>query len=219
MAEILPESTECISYGIPAFKHNGIVVGGFAAAKKHCSYYPFSGSTLKTLGKILVEFDQTKSALHFPLDKPLSKKIVKMLVLTRIAEIQTKKQKSKSIKPGGVDEYIAKCPKEIQGKLREMRAAIREVAPDSVETVSYFDMPGYSYEGYDYNGMFAWFSFKAPFVRLHILPEALANHKTELEKYAKTKAVVSFPAEGRISKALVKKLVKSSLKAMRGLRK
>jgi uncharacterized protein YdhG (YjbR/CyaY superfamily) len=129
------------------------------------------------------------------------------------------RRKSNKIKPGGVDKYIAECPKEIQNKLREMRAAIREVAPDSVETVSYFDMPGYSYEGYDYNGMFAWFSFKATFVRLHVRPEALANHRKELEEYAKTKAIVSFPAEGRIPKALVKKLVKSSLKAMMGLRK
>lgn len=123
-------------------------------------------------------------------------------------------KKSNTIKPGGVDEYIADCPKEVQDKLREMRAAIREVAPDSVETVSYFDMPGYSYEGFDYNGMFAWFSFKSPYVRLHVRPEALAVHKSELEKYTKTKAIVSFPAEGRIPKSLVKKLVRSSVKAM-----
>jgi uncharacterized protein YdhG (YjbR/CyaY superfamily) len=129
------------------------------------------------------------------------------------------KRKSRTIKPGGVDEYIAACPMEMQEKLRDMRVAILEVAPDSVETVSYFDMPGYSYEGYVYNGMFAWFSFKAPFVRLHVYPEALANHEKELGKYARTKAIVSFPAEGRIPKTLVKKLVKSSLKAMMGQRK
>ena len=219
MAEILPESTECMSYGMPAFKYNGAVIGGFAAAKKHCSYYPFSGSTLKTLGKLLNKFEQTKGALHFPLDKPLNRKIVKLLVATRIAEIQPKRQKSRTIKPGGVDQYIIECPKEIRDQLREMRSAIREIAPDSVETVSYFDMPGYSYKGYDYNGMFAWFSFKAPFVRLHVRPEALANHEKELKKYTKTKAVVSFPAEGRIPRALVKKLVKSSLNAMMSKRK
>jgi len=129
------------------------------------------------------------------------------------------RMKSKTIKPGGVDEYIAECPKEVQGKLRDMRAAIREVAPDSIETVSYFDMPGYSYDGYDYNGMFAWFSFKAPFVRLHVRPSALLEHKKELEGYANTKAVVSFPADGKVPKALVKKLVKSSVKAMKDMAK
>jgi uncharacterized protein YdhG (YjbR/CyaY superfamily) len=124
-------------------------------------------------------------------------------------------KKSRVIKPGGVDEYIAKCPKNVQNRLLEMRAAIREVAPDAVETVSYFDMPGYFYEGFVYNGMFAWFSFKTPFVRLHVRPVAIEQHKKELEKFTTTRAIVSFPVEGPIPKALVKKLVKASLKDMK----
>ena len=99
--------------------------------------------------------------------------------------------KSKPIKRGGVDEYLQTCPIDMQGALREMRAAIRAVAADADETVSSFDMPGFSYDGYDDNGMFAWFSFKAPFVRLHVLPEAIVHHAKELKKYATTKAIVS----------------------------
>jgi uncharacterized protein YdhG (YjbR/CyaY superfamily) len=126
----------------------------------------------------------------------------------------TRKTKSNSIKPGGVDKYIAECPKEIQPSLRTMRATIREVAANAIETVSYFNMPGYSYEGYDYNGMFAWFSFKSPFVRLHVRPQALVKNKKELVSYAKTKAIVSFPADKQMPKVLIKKLVKASLKDM-----
>ena len=63
---------------------------------------------------------------------------------------------------GGVDEYIEKCPKEVQDQLNDIRIAIQGAAPGSTETVSYFQMPGYLYQGYDYNGMFAWFSFKTP---------------------------------------------------------
>ena len=218
LADILPKGTECISYGLPAFKVNGIVVGGFAARKEHCSYYPFSGSTLRTLKSNFSKYKQTKSALHFPLDRPLDRKVIKLLVSTRIAEIQPKKQDSKIIKPGGADKYINDCPKEVRDVLHEIRSAIREVVPDSSETVSYFDMPGYSYEGYDYNGMFAWFSFKAPFVRLHVRPEALAINKKELKKYVQTKAIVSFPTDKPIPKALVKKLVKASLTAMKDLK-
>lgn len=88
--ELLPGCEECISYGIPAFKLDGKVVGGFAAAKKHCSYYPFSGSTLSTLNKKLQKFEQTKSALHFAHDKPLNKAILKVLLQTRIKEIKKK---------------------------------------------------------------------------------------------------------------------------------
>ena len=62
----------------------------------------------------------------------------------------------------------------------------------SIETVSYFEMPGYSYEGYDYNGMFAWFSFKAPYVRLHVRPPVLDDHKKHLGDYPTTRAIISF---------------------------
>jgi uncharacterized protein YdhG (YjbR/CyaY superfamily) len=126
------------------------------------------------------------------------------------------RSKKPTIRPGGVDEYIATWPKDVQGKLRDIRASIREVAPDATETVSYFDMPGYSYEGYDYNGMFVWFSFKAPFVRLHLRPPTIANHKSDLKKYATTAAIVSFPIQERIPKTLVKRLVRASLKLMKG---
>lgn len=125
------------------------------------------------------------------------------------------KAKPDAIVPGGVDAYVEYCPGEVQGALREIRAAIREAAPGSTETVSYFQMPGYSYEGYDYNGMFAWFSFKAPHVRLHVRPPVLEEHAAEIEGYKATKAIVSFPAGGRIPVALVRKLVKASVAVMK----
>jgi uncharacterized protein YdhG (YjbR/CyaY superfamily) len=123
--------------------------------------------------------------------------------------------KSKVIVPGGVDEYIDKCPKGVQTQLRDIRTAIQEAAPGYTETVSYFQMPGYFYEGYDYNGMFAWFSFKSPYVRLHVRPPVLENNKKNLGDYATTKAVVSFPVGGAIPRALVQKLVKASIKEMK----
>jgi uncharacterized protein YdhG (YjbR/CyaY superfamily) len=46
-----------------------------------------------------------------------------------------------SIKPGGVEQYIAKHTKDIQEKLNKIRSAIQEIAPESTETVSYFNMP------------------------------------------------------------------------------
>jgi len=76
-------------------------------------------------------------------------------------------------------------------------------------------MPGYSYAGYDYNGMFAWFSFKKPFVRLHVHPPVLDDHKKALDNYPTTKAIVSFPLEKPIPQALVKTLVKASIKVMK----
>lgn len=42
------------------------------------------------------------------------------------------------------EEYIANTSKEAQGKLREIRAAIRAAAPGATERTDYFQMPGYS---------------------------------------------------------------------------
>jgi uncharacterized protein YdhG (YjbR/CyaY superfamily) len=123
--------------------------------------------------------------------------------------------KSNDVLPGGVDEYIEKCPQEVQVRLTDIRIAIQAAAPGSTETVSYFQMPGYFYEGYDYNGMFAWFSYKKPYIRLHVRPPVLEDNKKDLGNYASTKAIVSFPADKPIPKALVKKLVKESIKVMK----
>lgn len=125
------------------------------------------------------------------------------------------KKNSKVIRPGGVSEYIARWPKPIQSKLKDMRAAIRSIVPDAIETISYFEMPGYSYSGCAYNGMFVWFSFKEPFVRIHVRPEAIEKYKMDVEKYPHSKAVISFDPKKPIPKTLVKKLVKASLQSMK----
>lgn len=114
-----------------------------------------------------------------------------------------------------VDEYIASCPKEAQGHLAKMRAAIQAAAPGATERTDYFQMPGYSYPGFDYDGMFAWFSFKKPHVRLHVRPPVIEDHTRELAGYPTTKAIVSFPMDQPIPVTLVKKLVKASIKVMK----
>ena len=114
-----------------------------------------------------------------------------------------------------VDVYIAKCPKEVQDELRKIRSAIRIVAPDAIERTDYFNIPGYSYEGYDYDGMFAWFSYKKPNVRLHVRPPVIEEHKKELVGCVLTKGIVTFPEDKKIPITLVKKLVKASIKVMK----
>ena len=118
-------------------------------------------------------------------------------------------------KTNEVDDYIASCPKEAQAELAKIRAAIRAAAPGAAERTDYFQMPGYSYPGFDYDGMFVWFSFKKPYVRLHVRPPVIQEHKKELAGYPVTKAIVSFPMGKTISVTLVKKLVRASLKVMK----
>ena len=116
-----------------------------------------------------------------------------------------------------VSGYIKKAPKELQGQLKDIRAAILAAASGATERTDYFQMPGYSYDdkGYDYDGMFFWFSFKGPNVRLHIRPPVIQEHKKELAGCKMTTGIATFPAGKEISTALVKKLVKASIKAMK----
>lgn len=83
---LLPDAEECISYAMPAFRHEGRVVAGFQATKTGCSYYPFSGRTLATLADDLADYGQTKSALHFDAERPLPKALVRKLLVARMAE-------------------------------------------------------------------------------------------------------------------------------------
>lgn len=90
MRALLPDADEVISYGLPCFKVDGKAVGGFAANKNSCSYYPFSGGVLAELRDQLAGFSQTKSALHFTDEQPLTPELISLLVETRQREIAAK---------------------------------------------------------------------------------------------------------------------------------
>lgn len=114
-----------------------------------------------------------------------------------------------------VDAYISSCPPGVRTKLRQLRSAIRAVAPAAGETTRYFGIPGYFYPGFDYNGMFVWFSFKDSAIRLHLRPPTIWKHRRELAAYRTTKAIVEFPADEVVPWPLVKRLVRASIAAMR----
>src|SRR5262249_19770751 len=81
-----PGVTECISYSLPAFRLNGQLVAGFGASARHCSYFPMSGSVVKTLQNELKTYDTSKGTIRFQPEKPLSRTLVRKLVRARIAE-------------------------------------------------------------------------------------------------------------------------------------
>ena len=84
--EIVPDAVEVISYGMPAFKVNDTIVAGLLANKKHVGYYPFSGSILKLFPEELAAFSKTISAVHVPIDKPLSKTLMRKLIKARLTQ-------------------------------------------------------------------------------------------------------------------------------------
>ncbi|MEY4497994.1 MAG: hypothetical protein RJA40_99 [Actinomycetota bacterium] len=84
--EIVPDAVEVVSYGMPAFKVDDTIVAGLLANKKHVGYYPFSGSILKHFPEELANFSKTISAIHVPIDKPLTKTLMKKLIKARLTQ-------------------------------------------------------------------------------------------------------------------------------------
>jgi uncharacterized protein YdhG (YjbR/CyaY superfamily) len=86
-----PEATETISYRIPAFKHNGVLVW-FAAFSTHCSLFP-TASVIEAFKNELKGFSTSKGTVHFPTGKPLPTALIKKLVKARVAQHESKKRR------------------------------------------------------------------------------------------------------------------------------
>ena len=59
------------------------LAGRFCARAKGCSYFPFSGSTLRTLAADVAGYPQTKSSLHFTPEAPLPAEMARAIELLR----------------------------------------------------------------------------------------------------------------------------------------
>lgn len=96
--KIEPKAKEVISYNMPAFKIEEGIICGFLSAKKHCSYFPFSGKVLSELKTELKDYDQSTGTLRFAIDKPLPEKIVRKLISVRKKQLIFENAKKKSKK-------------------------------------------------------------------------------------------------------------------------
>jgi len=89
-----PQAEECISYQIPSFRLNGILVG-FGAATNHCAFYLCNASTVKKFQDELRAYDTSKGTIRFAPDKPLPVALVRKLVKARIADNKARRDKRK----------------------------------------------------------------------------------------------------------------------------
>ena len=86
-----PEASETISYRIPAFKYNGVLVW-FAAFSDHCSLFP-TAAIVEAFKNELKGFSTSKGTIHFPTDKPLPTALVQRMVKARVAQNESKKRR------------------------------------------------------------------------------------------------------------------------------
>lgn len=111
-----------------------------------------------------------------------------------------------------VDAYISNAPDEAQYRLKQLRAAIKQVAPDATESISY-KMPYYSC-----HGQLVWFASMKGYIGLYVRPPIIAEHARELAAYKTTKSAVQFPLEEKLPLPLIKRLVKARLKKNKSAR-
>ncbi|MCU0372200.1 MAG: DUF1801 domain-containing protein [Ignavibacteria bacterium] len=79
-----PLAEETISYSMPAFRQNGILVY-FAAFKNHIGFFP-APSGKEAFGKELSVYKGGKGTVQFPLDKPLPLNLISRIVRFRVKE-------------------------------------------------------------------------------------------------------------------------------------
>lgn len=107
--------------------------------------------------------------------------------------------------PITVDEYIAQFPADVQQILNNIRAVIREAAPDAEERIGY-QMPGY-YQ----NGGIVWFGAHKHHIGLYPTPSGLEQFAPELAAYKRAKGSVHFPLDKPVPYDLIRKIVEFRL--------
>jgi uncharacterized protein YdhG (YjbR/CyaY superfamily) len=80
------ETAEVISYGIPAFKHEKVLIW-YAAFSEHCSLFP-TASVIEKFKEELTDYRVSKGTIHFPVDKPLPTALLKKMVKARLADLE-----------------------------------------------------------------------------------------------------------------------------------
>src|SRR5688572_11915030 len=103
-------------------------------------------------------------------------------------------------KPATVNEYIKAAPQEARGKLREIRAILKKVAPKATEALKW-GSPVFE----EKRILFAYSAFKS---HLNFMPtrSSLEPFKKDLEKYTIGKDTIQFPYDKPLPKALIHKI-------------
>jgi uncharacterized protein YdhG (YjbR/CyaY superfamily) len=79
-----PDAKETISYQMPAFKQNGILVW-FAAHKNHIGFYP-RATAMEAFKEKLSAYEISKGTVKFPLNEPIPFDLIKEVVRFRVKE-------------------------------------------------------------------------------------------------------------------------------------
>jgi uncharacterized protein YdhG (YjbR/CyaY superfamily) len=95
----------------------------------------------------------------------------------------------KTKRPSGIDSYISAFPEDIRIILEDIRATIREAAPEAEETIKY-DMPTFTW-----NGNLVHFAAFKHHIGFYPAPTNDKSFEKELSAYKTGKGSVQFPLD------------------------
>ena len=87
----VPEAQEYLSYKMPAYHFHGMI-GGFAAFKNHCSFFPWDSKTIDVFKDELTGFKTSAGTIQFTPEKPLPEELLQKILRYRVASNLEKKK-------------------------------------------------------------------------------------------------------------------------------
>src|SRR5579863_2513797 len=107
---------------------------------------------------------------------------------------------STKMRPKTIEEYIQAAPKEVQKKLREMRACIRAAAPGAKEGLKW-GMPAFSYRR-----ILVTFAAFKHHIGFYPTSSAVTAFAKDLSKFSTARGSIQFPLEKPLPLSLVRKI-------------
>jgi uncharacterized protein YdhG (YjbR/CyaY superfamily) len=100
-----------------------------------------------------------------------------------------------------VDDYIAGFPEDVQAKLQQVRATIRQAAPAAQETI------GYRMPTFTLYGNLVHFAAHTSHIGFYPTPTGIEQFKAELSGYESAKGSVQFPFDQPLPLDLIARIV------------
>ena len=107
---------------------------------------------------------------------------------------------SSNTKPQTIADYIAREPKDIQKKLREMLACIRAAAPKAEESIKW-GLPAVSH-----HRILVMFGAFKNHIGFYPTPSAIRAFAKELTEFKTAKGSIQFPLAKPLPRALIRKI-------------
>lgn len=106
-----------------------------------------------------------------------------------------------------IDEYFRTFPKEVQGRLTEIRNLVKQISPEALESISY-GMPTFKLNGKP----LVYFAGYENHIGFYPIPSGIEAFKKELSVYIQGKGSVQFPLSEPLPKDLITNILKFRVK-------